>query len=164
MDQHTFRAMNWFLKEVRPEWESRQAPRNFPDLMTYTEFFNILHTAWQSRDDRPTRSDLDKALMGFGQALNMVSRRGTPIASTDWRRLRQVTDAERIGRVRKPAKCPTCGHSPVASILCGRPAFSKELEADLEAGRVTLGGCCVSDDDPAWECGKCGAVIYRERR
>ncbi|MFO7692282.1 MAG: hypothetical protein R6V57_04255 [Vicinamibacterales bacterium] len=65
----TFRAMNWFLKDARPEWPERKAPTDFADLMMHKEFFDSLHTAWQSRDDAPTRSDLDKALMVFGQRL-----------------------------------------------------------------------------------------------
>ena len=72
-----------------------------------------------------------------------------------------MTDAERIERVSKPVRCPTCGHSPVASILWGLPVFSEKLEKDLDAGRMTLGGCIVSGDDPEWKCQKCGVVIYR---
>jgi predicted RNA-binding Zn-ribbon protein involved in translation (DUF1610 family) len=70
---------------------------------------------------------------------------------------------QRLERATRPAKCPNCGHSPVAEILWGMPAFSEKLEADLKAGRVKLGGCIVSDDDPAWECQKCGVAIYRKQ-
>ena len=31
------------------------------------------------------------------------------------------------------------------------PAFTPQLEKDLEAGKVVLGGCVLSDDDPAWQ-------------
>jgi hypothetical protein len=74
-----------------------------------------------------------------------------------------VTTPRRIERVTQPKRCPKCGHSPVAEILWGMPASSEKLDADLEAGRVTLGGCIVSDDDPAWKCKECGVVIYRRR-
>jgi len=74
-----------------------------------------------------------------------------------------VSDAERIERVSKPVRCPNCDHSPVASILWGMPASSQKLDEDLKAGRVTLGGCCVSGDDPAWECRKCGVAIHHKR-
>ena len=87
MDQHTFRAMNWFLKDARPKWPERKAPTDFSDLMMYKEFFDSLHTAWQSRDDAPTRSDLDKALMVFGQGLKLRSLGKTPVGLTNWQRL-----------------------------------------------------------------------------
>lgn len=65
--------------------------------------------------------------------------------------------------VRKPRKCPGCGKAPVATIIWGLPAFDKEMQRDLEAGRVTIGGCCLSFDDPAWECTHCGLKIFRKQ-
>ena len=70
----------------------------------------------------------------------------------------------RIERSRKPAKCPVCGASPVASILYGMPAFNQELEQKMEEGRITLGGCCIEIDGPVWECSHCGQKIYRKRK
>ena len=64
---------------------------------------------------------------------------------------------------RKPGVCPLCGSRRVASILYGIPAMSPELQRALEEGRIRLGGCCVSDADPAWECADCGAPFYPER-
>lgn len=55
----------------------------------------------------------------------------------------------------QPPHCPRCGAVSVAAILYGMPAFDERLAADLEAGRVALGGCCVSDDMPEWQCGRC---------
>jgi hypothetical protein len=43
------------------------------------------------------------------------------------------------------------------------PAFDEELERKMNEGRITLGGCCVSDDDPAWEYTHCGLKIFRRR-
>jgi len=71
-------------------------------------------------------------------------------------------DHEKIIRSRKPQKCPSCGHSPVASILYGMPIFSPELRQDMDKGLVTLGGCCITNLDPAWECTACGAKIYQK--
>jgi hypothetical protein len=34
---------------------------------------------------------------------------------------------------------------------------------DMEAGRVVLGGCCVTEDDPKWQCADCEAVIYERK-
>lgn len=65
--------------------------------------------------------------------------------------------------VRKPEKCPSCGSDKIAGILYGFPEYSPELESDLQEGRVVLGGCCVSDDDPEWGCTNCNAVIFRKQ-
>ncbi len=72
------------------------------------------------------------------------------------------TPHEGIERVRKPRGCPVCSSGPVARILYGMPAFSEGLRRGLEEGRITLGGCVVSDDDPAWECKACGQQIWRK--
>ncbi len=34
--------------------------------------------------------------------------------------------------------------------------YSEELFADVNAGRVVLGGCLVTDDDPSHRCNQCG--------
>jgi len=39
---------------------------------------------------------------------------------------------ERVERARKPAKCPSCGAAPVASILYGLPAFDDNLEQAID--------------------------------
>jgi hypothetical protein len=62
----------------------------------------------------------------------------------------------------RPAKCPACGSVRVARIEYGMPVFTPELEAKLKAGQVRLGGCCITDDDPAWQCADCGARIHRK--
>lgn len=31
----------------------------------------------------------------------------------------------------------------------------------MDEGRVVLGGCCITGDDPAWRCVVCGASIHR---
>ena len=71
-------------------------------------------------------------------------------------------DEPRIERKQKPRKCPECKFSPVATILYGMPAYSEKLQEDMLTGRVTLGGCCVTNDDPEWECSRCGLLIYRK--
>ncbi len=63
---------------------------------------------------------------------------------------------------RKPNKCPACHAATVAPILYGMPDFSPELKRDREARRAVLGGCCVTEDDPEWECTACEARIYRK--
>ena len=68
----------------------------------------------------------------------------------------------RYNYFRKPKKCPNCGNTKIATILYGLPAFDEQLEKGLNDGSIRLGGCCITDDDPKWECAKCGAKIYKK--
>jgi hypothetical protein len=63
---------------------------------------------------------------------------------------------------RKPKKCPACRSHRIAEIIYGLPEFSAKLEKDLSSGRIILGGCCTSDDDPEWQCADCQMVIYKK--
>ena len=65
---------------------------------------------------------------------------------------------------RKPQECPSCGSKKVATILWGYPEFSSKLEKNLKEGKIVLGGCDVSDNDPEWQCVDCKVEIYRDRR
>ncbi len=71
---------------------------------------------------------------------------------------------ERIERARKPVKCPRCGFTPVATILYGMPRFDDELEKQMEAKKIVLGGCCIGADDPVWHCTECELEIYRKAK
>jgi hypothetical protein len=61
----------------------------------------------------------------------------------------------------KRPTCPACGSREVVPILYGYP----EPEAISEAakGALTLGGCCVGDDDPRKHCRDCGEDFDRPR-
>jgi len=65
---------------------------------------------------------------------------------------------------KKPKKCPACSSKKVATILWGLPAFSPELEIDFKEGKIVLGGCVISDNDPEWQCVDCEVQIYKEGR
>jgi len=54
-----------------------------------------------------------------------------------------------------PAKCPNCGDGRVARIAYGEPAPSEELTRAIEAGEIVLGGCCVFQGSPKWQCLTC---------
>ena len=74
------------------------------------------------------------------------------------------TDKEsstRIDRAEKPEKCPQCGHAPLADILYGYVLMNEDLEKEVEQGRIVLGGCVITDDDPRWVCTECGQKIHR---
>ena len=65
----------------------------------------------------------------------------------------------RCESIEKPEKCPKCG-APVYEILYGLPVMSEEDYFDTYHEHVIYGGCCISEDDPEWQCSKCGAEIY----
>ena len=52
--------------------------------------------------------------------------------------------------------CPQCKCRNIAQIIYGMPAFSEELEHDLDSGKIVLGGCLVSEGDAEWRCADCG--------
>jgi predicted RNA-binding Zn-ribbon protein involved in translation (DUF1610 family) len=64
---------------------------------------------------------------------------------------------------RKPTKCPKCGASTIAKILYGLPVFH-EVEEDLNAGRLVLGGCCMCGDDPKWQCTTCNTKLFKTNK
>jgi len=51
-------------------------------------------------------------------------------------------------------KCPECDSSSVAVILWGYPDMDA-IKEKLDKKEITLGGCCITDNDPKWECNKC---------
>lgn len=69
----------------------------------------------------------------------------------------------RVERAQKPRRCPECGQSPLANIIYGMPAFDENLERKINEASITLGGCCISDDDPTWERTHCGLKIFRRQ-
>lgn len=53
-------------------------------------------------------------------------------------------------------RCPKCGERKVLPIVYGLPG--EDLFEAAERKEVFLGGCVISDDDPVWQCGACGAA------
>ena len=70
---------------------------------------------------------------------------------------------KRYESIEKPDNCPKCG-APVYRILYGLPVMSEEEYFNTYHEHVIYGGCCISDDDPEWQCSKCGVEIYRTSR
>jgi hypothetical protein len=71
-----------------------------------------------------------------------------------------IENKKRYSYSLKPGKCPSCGGSRIAVILYGMPHFTDKLDSDIAEGKVVLGGCCLTDDDPAWQCADCDMVLY----
>lgn len=54
-------------------------------------------------------------------------------------------------------KCPECGSANVVSIIYGFPAFTEELEKQLNNNEVVLGGCVIFEGQrDEWHCNECG--------
>ena len=62
------------------------------------------------------------------------------------------------------AVCQRCGSRDVAWILRGYPAMDDELQADLRAHRVTLGGCIVWEGQSDHRCNTCGLEFRADGR
>ena len=61
--------------------------------------------------------------------------------------------------------CPNCNGTNVAEIMYGLPTqkFMEELDKEKNKGKYRLGGCCISNDDPAFSCNDCGELFgHRE--
>ena len=49
--------------------------------------------------------------------------------------------------------CTNCGSKNTIRIVYGYP--SQETLEIAKNGKVVLGGCIISDNDPAWHCNDC---------
>ena len=52
--------------------------------------------------------------------------------------------------------CPECGGCSVAEIFYGLPSPSFDWGKGVDSGEISLGGCCIDEDSPKWECNMCG--------
>ena len=59
----------------------------------------------------------------------------------------------------KPKICPKCGSGEIVPIVYGYPLES--LMEEAKQGKVELGGCCVSDNDPDFKCKSCGSEFRK---
>lgn len=76
VDQHNFRAVNWFMREVRPGWRMKGMPTRYRDLETVSTFMASVLIAWRQcmPVSVPTRRRLDRFLMMYGKALKVSER------------------------------------------------------------------------------------------
>ena len=65
-----------------------------------------------------------------------------------------ILEDEAIQALKNPS-CPECKSHNVAWIFWGYPADMDEYHKGIESGEFASGGCCVSDNDPKWECNEC---------
>jgi hypothetical protein len=66
-------------------------------------------------------------------------------------------DANEGARTPRRSKvCPRCHGRSVATIAYGYPVMDEGMQAELDAGRIAIGGCMVtSDRNPKWHCNDC---------
>ncbi len=71
---------------------------------------------------------------------------------------------KKITAKRKPRKCKQCGSTKIANIFYGYPSGSTELNTQLQAERIVLGGDVITECDPNWKCVDCGLQIYKNKK
>lgn len=57
---------------------------------------------------------------------------------------------------RRSPPCPECKSKRTAVIRYGYPSFNEQLQRELNAGTIALGGCVITGDDPDYLCHRCG--------
>ena len=63
--------------------------------------------------------------------------------------------------IRRPNRCPLCG-GDICDILYGEPTAMWYEDYLKDTGhRAVLGGCCITDNDPDYECAKCGQHFWK---
>ena len=60
-----------------------------------------------------------------------------------------------VKNIRAQIKCPRCGSTQIARILYGMPAFDEDLVAQINAGKIHIGGCCITGFDAKYYCNDC---------
>ena len=63
------------------------------------------------------------------------------------------------GTLRKGSTCPTCNKAKLVPIVYGLPIGKMVQEAEL--GIISIGGCCVTGNDPELECLSCKEKFMR---
>ena len=66
--------------------------------------------------------------------------------------------------LKKPKKCPRCNSLKIAKILWGMPNMDEELRHALNTGEIILGGCCISEYNPEWQCVDCETKLFIKER
>jgi hypothetical protein len=64
----------------------------------------------------------------------------------------------------KPRKCPNCGSRKIAAYLYGMPAYTPDLEKELQQGTIALGGCSIGAEMPEWVCIDCKTDLFKAGR
>ena len=60
----------------------------------------------------------------------------------------------------KIKNCPNCDSPRIAKIVYGLPNYNDKMAKDISEEKIVFGGCCVTDNDPDFQCVECGALIF----
>jgi len=52
-------------------------------------------------------------------------------------------------------QCPKCHSKNVAKIVYGYIRIDDDVEKLLKSGKIVLGGCVITGNDPKWQCNDC---------
>lgn len=76
LDQHNFRAVNFFLKNAMPGRRIKRLPAQFDDLLSLKIFMNLILQNWPQdvSTPKPLIRDLDRYLMMFGKSIKRDSK------------------------------------------------------------------------------------------
>jgi hypothetical protein len=71
IDQHNFRAVNSFVRDVRPPTRVKKKPSTWSDIALVSGFMDAVLAEWARQDQAstPTRRRLDQFLMRYGKDL-----------------------------------------------------------------------------------------------
>lgn len=61
-------------------------------------------------------------------------------------------EATKMEKIEK-GECPKCKSENIVKIIYGYPSPSTMKKA--ERGKISLGGCCIGENDPNWHCKDC---------
>jgi len=91
--------------------------------------------------------------------------------------MEKATQGLRYESTNKPATCPSCGSTNIATIVYGTPVLLEtkiyylninsefQLHPDIltriKSGEIELGGCIYSNKLPGWRCKDCRTGIYK---
>jgi hypothetical protein len=77
IDQHNFRAINYYVKLLRPLWRRKSNPSTYDDLTTLSSFLSSVISQWKATHPStvPSKEKLDRFLMMFGKGLKQRKRR-----------------------------------------------------------------------------------------
>jgi hypothetical protein len=126
------------------------------DSLVLTDGINSLMVCAESNDDAPCyihKSGCGDPFSVLEAVADAFCVRVISEHDDEWHEIVEEINAGKK-QTTKPS-CPKCGAKRVAHIMYGLPHYCDELKADLETGRIVLGGCVVEGDSPTWHCNQC---------
>jgi len=63
--------------------------------------------------------------------------------------------------INKPKICPFCKSKKIAKYIYGLPDYSEKLQMKIDKGKIILGECCLSGDDPDYACIDCKTNFFK---